>query len=90
MPTNRPAETPLAIGALVAYLRYWLLVILVAALLLACGGCGLLAYSFGAQPEYYLNYRTLSAGVLFDGCRIQAGYYDAATGANDSGEVRVC
>lgn len=57
-----------------------LLVLALFPLLSACSPDGL--YSF--------NVGSLSAGVIVNGCRVQAGYYDAGTGRNDSGEWDVC
>lgn len=46
---NRPAETPLAIGALIAYFRLPLAAFALLLCAAACAGCALLAYSVGAR-----------------------------------------
>lgn len=79
-----------AVAALIALHRHLLAAALVLALLLGCAGCGWLAYSLGAQHEYSVNWNGLSAGAIVDGCRVKAGYYDAASGRNDSGEWVLC
>lgn len=85
-------ETGPAVAALIAIHRRTLVAVALLLAAVACAACYLLTTLAMTRPAhpYAVNVGSWSVGVMVEGCRVQAGYYDTRTQANDSGEIKIC